>query len=130
MESITGYFKQLIQIIDQNEWVVLQDLSFRQMDELEGYIRGELQIHGGYVLHVAEYTVLQPPDLITRLKYRYQLQDQENHLMVRWDNAPHYPEIATNPFHSHWKDGSIQESPEMSIPKVLSGMDALLNAEI
>ena len=36
MESITEYFNQLIQIIDQNDWVDLQDLSLRQMDELEG----------------------------------------------------------------------------------------------
>ncbi|MFW6332909.1 MAG: hypothetical protein ACOC23_06370 [Thermodesulfobacteriota bacterium] len=43
MESITGYFNQIIQVIDQNEWVVLQDLSLRQMDELEGYIRDHKQ---------------------------------------------------------------------------------------
>ena len=35
------------------------------------------------------------------LKYAYQWQTQEGDLIIRWDNATHWPEVATFPHHKH-----------------------------
>lgn len=34
-------------------------------------------------------------------KYAYHWQDREGHLIGRWDNSSHWPEIATYPHHKH-----------------------------
>lgn len=34
-------------------------------------------------------------------RYSYHWQDKGENLIIRWDNAPHYPEIATAPHHKH-----------------------------
>jgi hypothetical protein len=41
--------------------------------------------------------------------YAYQL--FTNHPILRWDNAPHYPHIATAPHHFHDDAGKVWESP-------------------
>jgi hypothetical protein len=41
--------------------------------------------------------------------YAYQL--FTNQPLLRWDNAPHYPHIATAPHHFHDKDNRVGESP-------------------
>lgn len=39
-------------------------------------------------------------------KYRHHWQSQEGVLIKRWDNAPHYPQVASFPHHLH--DGDIR----------------------
>lgn len=36
-----------------------------------------------------------------RRKYAYQWLESDNQLRRRWDNAPHWPDIATHPHHVH-----------------------------
>jgi hypothetical protein len=122
MEGTSGYFHQLMEVISNNAWVIHHELLFREIDDDEAYIRGELYLQGGIILHVAEYiTVLN--NEVKRLKYRYQLQDHQNNLIVRWDNAQHHPGISTYPF----IDGRITPSPPMSIPQIFSEMDNILS---
>jgi len=41
--------------------------------------------------------------------YAYQL--FTDHPLLRWDNAPHYPQIETSPHHSHDEHGALKPSP-------------------
>ena len=54
MERVTEYFAQLLDITRNNS-CRSEDLTFREIDEKESYIRGTLALHGGYTLHIAEY---------------------------------------------------------------------------
>lgn len=36
-----------------------------------------------------------------RRKYSFHWQDSTGNLLIRWDNAPHWPEIDTHPHHKH-----------------------------
>lgn len=38
-------------------------------------------------------------------KYAYHWQDKEGQLRCRWDNAPHWPDMATHPHHKHIMSG-------------------------
>lgn len=125
MERITEYFYQLLHITKENSWVLNEELTFREIDDKEGYIKGTLYLYGGFTLHVAEYVVIKEEDPI-REKYRYQLQDTKDRLLSRWDNAPHHAEISTYPHHRHCKNGKTVSSPEMSIQRVLSELDDVL----
>lgn len=46
-----------------------------------------------------------------RRSYAYQWMETNNSLRRRWDNAPHWPDVTTNPHHMHTPE---QETPEAS----------------
>ncbi len=75
MERISEYFEQVFQSVQKHSWVIHGDLTFRQIDDREGYIRGTLYLYGGFSLHVAEYVLLEEHHP-TIVKYRYQLLDR------------------------------------------------------
>jgi hypothetical protein len=41
--------------------------------------------------------------------YAYHWMEPDNRLRRRWDNAPHWPSISTNPHHTHRPDEEIPE---------------------
>jgi hypothetical protein len=46
--------------------------------------------------------------------------NRDSTLIVRWDNAPHYPKIKTFPFHKHeLKVENVSESFETNIEDIL-----------
>jgi Family of unknown function (DUF6516) len=53
-------------------------------------------------------------------KYAYQWMEPDGVLRQRWDNAPHWPELATKPHHTHLPD---QEIPE---PSTVTNIEDLL----
>ncbi|MCC6500866.1 MAG: hypothetical protein IT313_11430 [Anaerolineales bacterium] len=96
--------------------VIHTDVSFDEISEEECYIRGSLTLNGGFELHIAEYVVTEPD--FKRLKYRFHLQTSEGQMIVRWDNAPHHPEVTTHPDHLHLGK-KIEASQPMDIPQAL-----------
>ena len=42
----------------------------------------------------------------TTFKYAYHWQNREGQLISRWDNSPHWPEVATYPHHKHIMKGN------------------------
>ncbi len=55
-----------------------------------------------------------------RRKYAYQWLEPDNQLRRRWDNAPHWPGIATHPHHVHLPN---QTKPE---PSLITNIEDLL----
>lgn len=63
------------------------------------------------------------------LDYAYQLFSDRP--LLRWDNAPHYPNIATAPHHFHDEGGSVltstlQGDPLLDLPSVLTEIERWL----
>ena len=125
MERISDYFDLLLQTLREHSWVIHEELTFRQIDDHEGYVRGTLHLYGGFSLHVAEYVRLEKPPPV-RMKYRYQLLDSHGAFVARWDNAPHHQDISTHPFHKHSPGDIIEESAPMTIFLILDGLDNML----
>jgi hypothetical protein len=48
---------------------------------------------------------------LNKINYAYHLQDQAGKLVFRYDNEPHYPELATFPHHKH-VSGGVPEASE------------------
>ncbi|MFN8493636.1 MAG: DUF6516 family protein [Caldilineaceae bacterium] len=64
--------------------------------------------------------------------YAYQLFTDQP--ILRWDNAPHYPAIATAPHHFHDEHGQVKESvlsgqPLRDLPQVLSTIEIWLTSK-
>jgi hypothetical protein len=51
-------------------------------------------------------------------KYSYHWQDADGSLITRWDNSPHYREVASFPHHKHLRNG-IAESKERTLKDIL-----------
>jgi len=122
-----AYYTKLLDTIHAAPHVITSDLRFEDIDSHECYIRGILTLVDGFTLHIAEYVITEPA--LTRVKYRYHLQNAANQLLCRWDNVPHHPEIASHPHHWHDSQGSIHPSPTMSISAVLEAIVPLILPE-
>lgn len=126
MERVTDYFSLFLNVIRHDAWIRSEEVSFREIGETEGYIRGELSLHGGYELHIAEYVIIENRNPIA-IKYRYQLQSPEGIHAVRWDNAPHYKEISSFPHHKHCRDGHVVPSSVRNVFDILHSLDLEIN---
>ena len=122
MERIADYFLFFLEAMKDNMWVRNEEISFREIAEKEGYIRGTLYLHGGYNLHVAEYVIIKQSKPVA-IKYRYQLQTPDRKFTVRWDNAPHHKAIDSFPQHMHCRNGETVASFINNIFDVLNSLD-------
>ena len=83
----------------------------------KGYTRLTARLVDDSQLHIFEYV---DSDL-TRIKYAYHYVDPAGCMVFRYDNEPHYPELATFPHHKHLSEiGKPVESVEGSVETVLA----------
>ena len=69
-------------------------------------LRIRIRFSNGFLLELND-AILMESGHIKHLCYRYHLQDGENKLVFRYDNTPHFPNIATFPNHKHLLDKTI-----------------------
>ena len=101
----------MLHLFEQNQDLFTSWFVTRYEREGDAYL---LQI--GAVLHVRDYLFSE-----SNRKYAYQWMETDGSLRQRWDNAPHWPEIATKPHHTHLPD---QEMPK---PSTVTNVEDLLN---
>lgn len=77
---------------------IVQHYEVNQYDVegLHSRLKMKIFLTDGSLLHVRE-TILNGQ----RRKYAYHWQDASGQLRARWDNAAHWPQIATHPHHKH-----------------------------
>ena len=63
-------------------------------------LRIRIRFKSGYLLEINE-AVISESRKIKHLNYRYHFQDQNNNLIFRYDNTPHFPNIESFPNHKH-----------------------------
>lgn len=117
---IEEYFRQIQEIIGSSPLVLLTDVSYSKRGSYEGFIRGELHLVDGSLLHVREFVDVEiTPD---RLMYAYQYIDISNELIFRYDNTGHHKklDLPTYPHHKH------QGSEENVIPSKAPDLSTVL----
>jgi hypothetical protein len=88
-------------------------LAFRQT-ELSIYYKLEIYITNGTLLYVTEYL-----DKQTRT-YSFHWQNNDVTLIRRWDNAPHFKQLASYPHHVHIGPlNTVIESHDIGIAEVV-----------
>jgi hypothetical protein len=54
------------------------------------------------------------------IQYSYYWLDDENNLIIGWDNAPHHPQVATYPHHKHVQQQTeVHDSYERDLTTIL-----------
>lgn len=80
----------------------------------------EITLDDGSKLYVRDYIFAGQ-----RRKYAYHWQDSHGRLLVRWDNAPHWPQVETHPHHKHIREErNVHPSAETDLEEVLSAIRA------
>ena len=110
-------FSRIIEILDSSP--IVADYEIHQLIEeiSASFLRVEVIFVDESKLYIKELLF---PD---GSKYSYHWQDADGKLLVRWDNAPHHPEISTYPNHKHVGD-EVLSSSRISIEDVLSAIRA------
>ena len=80
-------------------------------------LRIRVRFLSGHLLEVNEAIVIEA-DQIKHLGYRYHFQDQQNNLIFRYDNTPHFPDLKSFPHHKHIKN-NVEDSDEPLILNVI-----------
>ena len=119
---------------------MLHDLLSRYLEELEGAIRElegayvenyeeeilaanranlriRVRFQTGHLLELNEAAIVEAGH-IRHLGYRYHFQDQENRLLFRYDNTPHFPDLNSFPDHKHLQN-KVSPVEKPSILKVI-----------
>lgn len=75
----------------------------------------KVELAGGSVIFLREIIIQN-----VLFDYSYHWQKPDNKLIIRWDNAAHYPHIVTYPHHKHvGNETNVQPSYEQNLLQVL-----------
>ncbi|SKB44292.1 toxin-antitoxin system TumE family protein [Dyadobacter psychrophilus] len=103
---------EIFKWLDDEKFVFSYTINdFREFPE-SYYLNLEIRFNKNTVLYVREYVEA------SRRKYAFHWQQENGELLVRWDNAPHFPNLPTFPHHKHRADGTVQESTDISLDDV------------
>ena len=80
-------------------------------------LRIRVRFRRGHMLELNE-AVVGEAGRPRRLGYRYHFQDEQNKLVFRYDNTPHFPGLENFPHHKHIPD-KVAGAAEPSILKVI-----------
>ncbi len=112
---IEAYFAELEKTLPGFPSIRFYTLNKKIYNVKQGFIHGSILFHNGYRL---EFVEVKDIEVQPKIKYRYQLLDDQQQLIFRYDNAPHYPSLATFPHHKH-VGNPIEESAEPTLGGIL-----------
>lgn len=101
-----------LNLLNQYDFVVEAEVLSSRNWEGGFYYKIKVLITDKSTFFASEYK-----DTIER-NYSFHWQDKDNTLIIRWDNAPHFPDLSTFPHHKHLPD-TIEESQEMTLQEAL-----------
>lgn len=90
---------------DFREIISRQEIEFEEFNGSK-LIEGEIDFISNWRLEFMEF---KSED---KHKYRFHLMNEGNEMVVRWDTAPHHPELENFPFHKHSRKKQKPESTE------------------
>ena len=82
----------------------------------DGHLRAKVVFADEGTLEFSEYFQHTSKDAIHVVTYSYHWTDTEHHLIRRWDNTPHFPNLPDFPCHVHnGQAGTVHSSTSMNI---------------
>jgi len=90
-------------------------LNKKIYNEYQGYISGKIEFNDGFVL---DFTEVKNVEKTGKVKYRYHFQNDEK-LIFRYDNAPHFRDLPNFPHHKHLQDNTVISTEELGLDNVL-----------
>ena len=92
---IDEYFADFDEILAFTDFISLNQISKKRIDDYSGIVKGHLQF-GKYQLDLIEVIFLFNNPQKKKKKYSYHFMDKDKRLIFRYDNAMHHPDINAN----------------------------------
>lgn len=101
--------------------LTVEELEIREIEpDRTARLRGRVQFWDGSTLQFAESLAMRGLAL-AKTRYSYHYQDAGEHLVFRYDNVPHHPQVATYTHHKHIGSASFAERVEAAqAPELLA----------
>ncbi|MBC8184911.1 hypothetical protein H8E88_27785 [candidate division KSB1 bacterium] len=124
--QIDDYFSEIQKIIKSCNAVGTFDVYYDKRGTHEGFIRGEIYLLDGSILHFREFIDVET--LINRLLYVYHYVDSSKKLIFRYDNTGHHKKLnlATFPHHKH--EGSENKIISSTAPTLRGVLNEILTS--
>lgn len=116
MSVVKEYLTGLNCLLDEIPFTLCTNIHPENRGDVALYIKGEIIFIDRSEFHFKEYFIAIPS--LKKLAYSYHYQNQNKKLIFRYDNADHYREIETHPYHKHI-DNAVLCSENMELKKVL-----------
>ncbi|MBI4163767.1 MAG: hypothetical protein HY512_02805 [Candidatus Aenigmarchaeota archaeon] len=127
---INSYFEQIEKLLSGFPYIVSIESIFDAIDVDRGYFRIKLKLIDQSELYLFEYVEIVNSKPIVS-KYRYHWQNNHSKLIMRWDNAPHHPEIETFPDHIHNREESkVEPAKRPNLNYVLLKVSELIESKV
>lgn len=121
---IEGYLQGLLDAIAASPIVRASSVTMDRRTPHAGLIRGELDLVDGSRLYFRE--LVEGRTAIVRLMYSYHYQAADASLILRYDDTPHYPGIATFPHHKHaGSETNVVAADLPDLPRVLREIESI-----
>lgn len=117
LDFLSRYLSEVKASIQQAEGAYVERYEEEIVTASRVNLRIRVRFRRGHMLELNE-AVIGEADRLKRLCYRYHFQDEQNKLIFRYDNTPHFPDLENFPHHKHIQDKVIGIG-EPSILKVI-----------
>jgi hypothetical protein len=125
---LNQYLHRLYDTIISRGYVEIERLDFDKLPGRQGIIEGRLKFHNGSLLEFDEVIILRNEQIVM-LRYAYHYQNESAEVIFRYDNAPHYPNILTYPYHKH-VGSAVEPAKILDLSDILREIEQLIfNAE-
>jgi hypothetical protein len=116
-DILSQYFGDIEDSIRRLERANVERYEEEVLTSSRANLRIRIRFLSGHLLEVNEAIVIEANQL-KHLGYRYHFQDQQNNLIFRYDNTPHFPDLKSFPHHKHLKD-KVEDSVEPLILNII-----------
>ncbi|MEI1375736.1 DUF6516 family protein [Nostoc sp. UHCC 0926] len=111
---IQVYLDEIEQLLLNCSNTYIEEYSAVILNTERANLRIRIRFALKYLLAVSEAFVI-VDNQITYIDYRYHFQDEQNSLIFRYDNTPHFPNLPSFPHHKHLFDNVIAcEKPHIA----------------
>jgi len=123
---IEDYFRQVDTLIANASIVHSSSITYDKRSSYIGFIRGDIYFVDGSLLHLREFVNVQHE--VDRYVYVYHFQRPDGTMVFRYDNTPHYSDLASFPHHKH--DGietNVLSAPPPNLQMILAEIELLIS---
>lgn len=119
MSEELNYFIYLKALFTTNPKITKFNILRETIFSDEGLFRYKIHYSNGNILEAYQKFQLQSQHIVP-IKYSFHLQNKDNILIKRWDNAPHHPELENFPNHIHETEDIVIPGQIITLEDVLS----------
>lgn len=122
--SINEYVSGLLATISAMPLARQPKIEFDDREEI-WFIRAEIRFMDNSLLHFRELWIWQN-DQPFKKAYTYHYQREDEVMVFRYDNAPHFPHLNTAPHHKHIGETDVVAADAPNLQSVLKDIEALI----